>query len=111
MTVVSDDRYADELVHAHFELEPGITKIVRLVSNNEGHPNEPLKLLEVNTETLALGIRPVWFPARTEGNQWYPPVAIIEITPEEFENVKANPGLIPNNWQMTHEYDRHPVNG
>ena len=68
--------------------------------------DEPLKLLEVNTNTLATGIRPVLLPARVEGTEWYPPVVIVEVTPQEFEQIRETPTSLPNNWQMKKTYER-----
>jgi hypothetical protein len=106
VVVVSDKQYAKELAKARFRLEPGLVRIFRLESPNEGLPDEPLKLLAVNRNTLPLGIRPVQFPARIEGAAWYPAVAIIEVTPKEFQEIKKNPALLPNGWHMAEEYRR-----
>ena len=107
MVVVSNEQYADELAQARFDLEPGIHTIVRLVSpNNEDLPDEPLKLLEVNENTLEIGFRPIQFPARVKGAAWYPPVVIVEVTPEEYATAQSNPMLLPNGWQMTKVYRR-----
>ncbi|MCY3022392.1 MAG: hypothetical protein NTW87_25710 [Planctomycetota bacterium] len=106
MVIVGNAQYAAELARAHFDLEPGITRIVRLLSSNEELPNEPLKLLEVNTNSVGVGIRPIEFAARVEGAAWYPPVVIIEVTPEEYQKIRGNPALLPNGWQLSEEYER-----
>lgn len=106
LQVVPAEQYAEELAQLHFELEPGISRIIRLVGSNESDPHEPLKLLEVNADTFALGIRPIGFPAHIDDNAWYPPVVIIEVTPGEFEQIKVNPESIPSNWKMDKEYRR-----
>ena len=108
MVIVSNEQYAEELVQDHFAMEPGMIKIIRLVSPNEDVPEEPMKLLEVNSNTLPMGILPVGFPARIEkeSDAWYPRAIIIEVTPGEYQQILADPGLIPNGWRMAQEYTR-----
>jgi len=54
------DAAACKLAAAHYEVEVGITQIFRLTgtAEAEGLPDEPIKLLEVNENTIPAGIMP-----------------------------------------------------
>lgn len=106
VATVSNNEYAETLARAHFELEPGITTIAQLVSGSDELPNEPLKMLEVNENTLSLGVRPISFPARVEGTAWYPPVVIIEVTPDEYKRIEAGSLSLPNGWRVSRIFNR-----
>lgn len=106
LEVVNNDQYAEEIAESHFELEPGLSLIVKLESPTETLRDEPLKLLEVNSNGIPAGIMPLHFPGRLEGKSWYPPVVIVEVTPEEFADIRKNPALLPNGWRMTREFKR-----
>jgi hypothetical protein len=56
---------ARRLAKAHFLVEDGLVNVFRLVSPTESDP-EPIKLLEVNRDTVATGIMPVRFDAVPE---------------------------------------------
>lgn len=59
---------------------------------------EPIKLLEVNENTIASGILPLSFgPATAYGN--YPSV-ILEVTREEFDKIKSNELKLPHCWKI-----------
>jgi hypothetical protein len=49
----SKDEAVRELAEWHFSVEPDLTQVIRIVSDNEDAPNEPIKLLEVNVCILA----------------------------------------------------------
>ena len=111
MVTVKNDQYADELARDQFDLEPGITTIIRLMPPDEQEEeatNEPLKLLVVNSNTVPVGLHPIGFPAYIdkESGAWYPKVIIIEVTPDEFEKIRADPSMIPRGWKMGKEYVR-----
>jgi hypothetical protein len=65
------------LARAHYEVEPGLRAIYRLESAD---PNDHrIKLLEVNEQTVPMGIMPVSFPAHPASGRHYPSV-VIEVT-------------------------------
>lgn len=100
----SKEAVALRLAQAHYAVEPGIVRIVRLVasSRQEADPTEPVKLLEVNQDTTADGIRPIFFGSHPSSGIFYPSV-IVEVTPEEFEDIRQDPTLLPNDWRLGDE--------
>jgi len=92
------DKKARELVDWHFEVEPDLVEVYRIISDDEANPAEPIKLLEVNEATLpsdkveAFGFAPAKdFPFRT---------VIAEVTPKELANLRARPELLPRGWSL-----------
>lgn len=57
------DDVAKRLADAHFDIEPGITRIFKLEGQpeSEGLPDTPIKLLEVNADSPPSGILPLYF--------------------------------------------------
>lgn len=97
----SKEGVAEQLANAHLAVESGITRIVRLRGGEalECDPKEPLKLLEVNEDTFAAGVRPVFFPPSAGRGVPYPTV-IVEVTPEEFGRIETGELALPNGWAM-----------
>jgi hypothetical protein len=106
----SKDEVAEALAQAHYAVEAGVLRVVRLVAapQQESDPREPIKLLEVNENTTAEGIRPIYFGARPASGITYPSV-IIEVTPEEFDQIRQDPSLLPNEWRLGDEYPKVPA--
>jgi len=96
----SKDNVAKELVEAHFNVEPHLVVVWRLVSANEASATEPIKLLEVNVATVATGsVTPFAF-SPTQDVPF--PTVVAEVTPEEFEAVKKDPSKLPAGWDLEH---------
>lgn len=83
---IQKKRYAKRLAQAHRNLESTIKEIRYITSAaKEDNPNEPIKLLEVNTATSASGFFPVTFaPAKDIPFS----STLVEITPEEAKKLK-----------------------
>ncbi len=109
MTPIHDDetkaQAADALVRWHFESDPGLTVVYRAISANEDDPAEPIKLLEVNENTVdteefpAFGFAPTKdFPYRT---------IIAEVTPDGLKRL-VQAGKLPPVWNLAtaKRYDR-----
>ena len=96
---------AQRLAEAHYSIEPAIELIVQLLTSpeREADEKEPIKLLEVNENTTAEGIRPLFFGAHPASGIFYPSV-IIEVTPGEYEQIQASPELLPNGWRLGQEF-------
>ncbi|MCI0459532.1 MAG: hydrogenase maturation nickel metallochaperone HypA [Gemmataceae bacterium] len=97
-------RAANELARQHYQVEPGLTKVIRCSSaiKAELTPAEPIKLLEVNKNTIAAGVMPLHFgPAPASGIPFGS--IIVEVTPEEFEQIKARQLQLPNGWVLGDE--------
>jgi len=101
------DEVAERLAHAHYQLEPTIRLIRRLVADpaREADPDEPIKLLEVNDATTPDGIRPVYFAPHPASGIIYPSL-IVEITPQEYDQIMKNNSLLPHDWQLGEVIDR-----
>jgi hypothetical protein len=97
-----DDREeaAKRLAQRHYDLEPAITEIRTITSgtNGSGLP-EPIKLLEVNANTIASGIMPLRFDAVPASGIPFSSV-IVEVTPDEYEQIKRNELMLPDGWSL-----------
>lgn len=89
------------LAEFHYRTEPGITEIFRLKSNGEAEelPDEPVKLLEVNEDTIPSGVMPLGFGPSPSDGITYASI-IVELTPEEFEEVRSGQLPLPNDWTI-----------
>lgn len=96
-----DDREAaaHRLAQRHYDIEPFITEIRTITSQNEQEPDEPIKLLEVNENTIPSGIMPLQFdPVPSSGIPF--PLVIVEVTPEEYEQIKRHELALPDGWTL-----------
>jgi hypothetical protein len=92
---------ARKLAEVHYNIESGITEIYRVTGSpvDEARPDEPIILLEVNENTIPSGIMPLSFgPSPSIGLEHSS--IIIEVTPGEFESIKENKMLLPNEWRL-----------
>ncbi len=92
---------ADSLAQAHFSVDPGVQLIFRLLAeaDREMDPKEPIKLLEVNENAVGGGVRPLFFGPHPASGMFFPSV-IVDVTPEEYEEILNKPGMIPNGWRL-----------
>jgi hypothetical protein len=95
------DDVARELATKHFMIEPGITRIFRITRSADGEfsSTEPIKLLEVNANTVPAGIMPLHFGPVPASGIPYPSV-IVEVTPDEFERIKEHELKLPDGWSI-----------
>jgi len=96
-----------ELAQAHYSIDPGIRRIIRLLGRpeQEKDPKESIKLLEVNDNAVSEGIHPLFFGADPASGILFSSV-IVDVTPEEFENIRNDPSLLPNGWRLGPELPR-----
>jgi hypothetical protein len=103
------EEVAFRLAQSHFAVEPGISMIFRLLSEEarENEPREPVKLLEVNEDSIPVGIRPVYFRPHSASGIVFPS-AIIEITPEEFDQLSRGDAThrLPPGWRIGYPIER-----
>ena len=92
---------AQKLAEAHYHIESGIQQIYRLHANDavESQPNEPIKLLEVNEDTIAAGVMPLGFGPAPESGIHFPSV-IVEVTPTELDRIREQSLPLPNDWKI-----------
>ncbi len=82
----------------------GLSRIywVTAPSETESSAAEPIKLLEVNQNTVESGVMPLHFgPAPASGIPY--PSIIIEVTPNEFEKIRTHELTLPNGWEIREE--------
>jgi hypothetical protein len=94
------DLAAQKLAQAHYAIEPGITQIFRIRRADEEESfSEPIKLLEVNENTIPSGVMPIHFgPAPGIGVTY--PSTIVEVTPDEFTRIQSKELLLPFGWTI-----------
>jgi len=95
---------ARSLARKHYEAEDGLQRIFRITGSAEleMRPVEPIKLLEVNTDTVPSGILPVSFgPAPASGIPYAS--VIVEVSPEEFAKIQTYELTLPKGWLLGEE--------
>lgn len=109
----SVDDEARLLAEKHYQIESGVREIVQLDQQVECELDRGKKivLLEVNENTVPSGIVPIEFGPAPESGINYPSV-IVEVTPEEFEQIKTNELPLPNGWSLGNPISNPlPING
>ncbi len=96
-----------KLARLHYELEPELARIFTVCEapEREQLPMNPIKLLEVHASTVPSGLMPLQFgPAPASGIPY--PSVIIEVTPDEFEQIRRQELLLPGGWSLGEEIFR-----
>ena len=96
--MLTREQAAQDLAEAHYSMDRSVRQIYRLVGDHEDAPQEPLKLLEVNADTLPAGIVPVALGAIPSQGIAFP-VVVVEITPTEFEQLERGELPLPHGWR------------
>src|SRR5215210_8833191 len=93
------DAAARRLIEWHFTVEPELREVYRILMENEGSQEEPIRLLEVNAATVPTGsVEPFAFSPTQE----IPFLTVIaEVTPEEFESFRSKPEALPRGWDLS----------
>ena len=101
------DQVAARLAETHYLLEGGIRHIFRIRNAGaaEDAAAEPIKLLEVNADTVPSGILPVYFGPRADGGIPYATV-IVDVTPDEFDRLQARELALPDGWRVGEPFPR-----
>jgi hypothetical protein len=95
----SKDSVAELLIDWHFRVEPGMEQILRIVSQTEDEPDEPIKLLEVSRDTFNTGrVDTLTFAA--SGDITYPSRVAI-VTPEEYVAIRNGSIPMPKDWDIS----------
>jgi hypothetical protein len=95
------DEEATALAEKHYQVEAGMTHVFRITATAdvELRPAEPIKLLEVNENTVAAGIMPIQFGPSPSSGLHYPSV-ILEVTPAEYRKIERKELKLPNGWMV-----------
>jgi len=97
--VAMDKREIARLIaEGHRRIEPSISHAFRIVSDDEQERDEPVKLLEVNPETIAAGIVPVVFGALPPEFPYAS--VVVEVTEGEFEKIRDGSLQLPEGWRL-----------
>ena len=100
---------AEKLAQIHYESES--TSAVYCYSASiavENEADEPIKLLEVDEDTLPSGIVPLRFGPLPERGITYSST-IIEVTSEEYRQIEAGKLELPQGWEKRQHIRRLPV--
>jgi len=105
--VMEKAKAVKELAKKHYQIEPGMKRIFRITATAavEVADTEPIKLLEVNENTVSLGVMPLGFDAIPARGIPFPSV-IIEVTPAELEQIQAKELKLPDGWSLADEIPR-----
>jgi hypothetical protein len=91
---------AYELAQDHFRCDEGLERIFHIA---DGEDAGPIKLLEVNRDTIPLGIMPLNF-GPSPGRPY--PYTLVEITPDEHEMLRNSGLRLPDGWVIAKEIPR-----
>lgn len=83
-----------ELVREHFRIEEGLDRVAVMRATE----SDPIKLLEVNANTLSTGNVEVFSFSPTREIPFVTEIA--EITPEEFERLQGRTIRAPAGWSI-----------
>ena len=101
------EEVAERLANAHYRIDPTLRLVRRLLAppEMEADPEEPVKLLEVNDAATANGIVPIFFGPHEPSGIIYPSL-IVEITPEEYEQILRDTSTLPHGWHLGESFVR-----
>lgn len=98
---------ARRLAETHYQADTGLQRVVRLTGDAdvEVRPTEPIKLLEVNADSVPTGVMPLWFGPAPASNIPYSYV-IMEVTPDEFLQIRSHELKLPKGWRLGDEFPK-----
>lgn len=99
----SKEEVARELVRAHFEVEPGLSRVLVIRSDDWDDPEKPIKLLEINANTMPSGSVEAYAFSPTKETPY--PTLIAEITPEEYAQIELKKIALPRGWSLDNPID------
>ncbi|MDB5350932.1 MAG: hypothetical protein JWN86_2179 [Planctomycetota bacterium] len=105
----SKDEEATELAGMHYQIETGLTHVFRVTGTPEVEvrATEPIKLLEVNENTVPSGIMPIQFGPSPASGFHYASL-ILEVTPDEFRKIRDQELKLPHGWTVGNLIPRPP---
>ena len=97
------DDEARYLAAMHYQLEDSVSAIYRIHGPDqvETVPTEPIKLLEVNANTIPSGVMPLGFGPSPASGLHYSSI-IVEVTPDEFQKIQSGSEdlRLPHGWTI-----------
>jgi hypothetical protein len=108
--MLTKDEEAVALAQTHYQVEAGLTHVFRIIGDGaaEALPTEPIKLLEVNENTVPSGILPIQFGPSPASGLHYSTV-ILEVTPDEYRKIQSEELRLPHGWRIGHPIPRLPT--
>ena len=100
MSEVTQQRaaFAEWLARQHLGFDTRLTEVVYLPA---GSPDDQVRLLEVNTGLYPDPGSPIVPTEMTPAVSDLPfRVSVADITPEEWDQIQTNPGLLPTGWRL-----------
>lgn len=91
------DRAARELIEWHYEVEPDLELVYRVMAENEDDPDEPIKLVEINGAAVSTGRFSAFGFAPTKDFAYH--TVIAELTRDELETLLEQ-GKLPPGWDL-----------
>ncbi len=85
----------------HYEIEVGLSEVFRVIGPGDAElqASEPIKLLEVNENTVPSGILPIGFGPHPASGLHHSTI-IVEVTPDEFQRIRSNELPLPHGWTI-----------
>jgi hypothetical protein len=100
MSEITKERaaFAEWLARLHLRFDSRLTQIVHLPA---GAPDDQVRLLEVNTGLYPEPGSPIVPIETTPAVSDLPfRVSVVDVTPEEWNQIQTNPGLLPAGWGL-----------
>jgi hypothetical protein len=99
--MLTKDEEATELARRHYEVDTGMIQIFRTTGSAELElrPTEPIKLLEVNENTLPSGIMPIQLGPSPASGLHFSSI-IQEVTRDEFQKIQNDELKLPDGWKV-----------
>jgi hypothetical protein len=97
MTKLDKDRAVQLLVEWHYQIEPGLELVYRVVSAHEDDPKEPIKLVEINSAAVGTGSFEAFAFAPSDDIPYT--TVIAELTHDHLKKLLATKALPPG-WSL-----------
>jgi hypothetical protein len=97
--MTAKDEQAYTVAAGHYWIDPDTVAIWRIVGPNEEDADEPVKLLMVHPDTVKAGIVPVRFRRHPTSGRLFSFI-IVEVTPDEFEDIIARKLPLRDGWEL-----------
>ena len=101
--MLTKEEEAKFLAQRHYELEDSVSAIYWIYGPDqiEKVVTEPIKLLEVNANTIPAGVMPLGFGPAPASGLHYSSI-IVEVTPDEFQKMQSGSEdlRLPHGWTI-----------
>jgi hypothetical protein len=96
---MTKDQAAEALIERHFEIEPGLVQVFRILADSEEGVGEPIKLLEVNRDTVSTGEVEAFMFSRSADVPFN--TVIAEVTEADLALIQAGALKLPSGWSLS----------